>query len=316
MLVYLDLNIFDRIEKKDSLEESEREIYLTLEKLILEKVIIVPYSNAHLNDLFRGFQKDPSYIEGHLKNIEKLTNNLCLCQYWGEKEIIFHHRKIHEFFESKKNEWEDEPTSFTEIFNDFDEDMSWTLTPFKLIPLDPIWKTFYSNDPMFGVMFPKSKKDSTFYSLLEDIFDFQFKLKQDYSLYRTFKSYLIRNVNKLKNNKEVLKSVKSNFKDLPKHLELIEISEQYFPEQELSKNKNYSKIVETFYKFDLKGYKTDKNFNNMFDDSLHTFYGSHCDFFITNDDRCKYKAEKTYEKLNIDTTVINAVEFEQILKSP
>ena len=50
----------------------------------------------------------------------------------------------------------------------------------------------------------------------------------------------------------------------------------------------------------------------MFDDSLHTFYGAHCDFFITNDDRCKYKAEKTYERLKIKTSVIKAYEYEQI----
>lgn len=49
----------------------------------------------------------------------------------------------------------------------------------------------------------------------------------------------------------------------------------------------------------IKGYKSDANFNNMFDDGLHTFYASHCDVFITNDVRCKYKAEQTFEKLNI-----------------
>lgn len=82
-----------------------------------------------------------------------------------------------------------------------------------------------------------------------------------------------------------------------------------------SENNVYSKIIETFYKYDLQGYKTDSNFNDMFDDALHTFYASHCDFFITNDDRCKYKAEKTFDKLKIKTIVIKANEYEKIKNS-
>ena len=98
MIVYFDLNIFDRIEKKDSLNQVESRIYSDLENLIINEQIIVPYSNAHLNDLFRGFKKNPNFIVGHLDNIQKLTNNLCICQYWGRKETTLHYRDIKEFF--------------------------------------------------------------------------------------------------------------------------------------------------------------------------------------------------------------------------
>lgn len=59
-------------------------------------------------------------------------------------------------------------------------------------------------------------------------------------------------------------------------------------------------------------YKSDANFNNMFDDGLHTFSASLCDVFITNDDRCKHKAEKTFEKLKIKTLVLKSNEIDQI----
>ena len=62
MNIYFDLNIFDRIEKKENLEENERNLYTKWENLVLSGQIVVPYSNAHLNDLFRGFQKNPNYI--------------------------------------------------------------------------------------------------------------------------------------------------------------------------------------------------------------------------------------------------------------
>jgi hypothetical protein len=307
MHVYFDLNIFDRIEKKENLPESENEIYTELENLVLENKITVPYSNAHLNDLFRGFQKNPNYIDGHLDNIEKLTNNLCICQYWGRKETTWHFREIREFFNEKQTEWEFEVSSFDDLFTD----MPNFYLHFKLVPLPKEWKLGYQ-DPMFGIMYPKSKIENNYYALFEDIFNFQSRLKTDYSLYKTFKAYLIKSMNKLKNNKEMLKSIKENFKDLPKHLDIFELSDLYGPKSKTSENSNYSKLIETFYKYDLKGYKSDGNFNNMFDDSLHTFYGAHCEFFVTNDDRCKYKAEETYKRLKIKTRVIKANEYKEI----
>lgn len=310
MHVYFDLNVFDRIEKLSTISDSEKEIYTELENLILQNKIITPYSNAHINDLFRGFQKNPIYIDGHLRNIERLTKNLCICQYWNRKEVTWHFKEIFEFFEEKKTEWEDEPGSLDELFEG--TGLPNLLFLFKTIPLDKNWKLGYSLEPMFGIMYPKARKDNTAYSLMEDIYNFQLRLKSDYSLYKNFKSYFINSINKLKNNKEYMKSIRENFKNLPKHLDIFEITNLYHSKNDSLKNKNYSKVLDIFYKYDLKGYKTDLNFNNMFDDSLHAFYAAHCDFFVTNDDRCKYKTEKTYEKLNIKTIVIKANEYQKI----
>lgn len=57
MKAYIDLNIFDRLEKLDKLEEPEKTFYQTLFSLLNDKHILTAYSNAHLNDLFRGYQK-------------------------------------------------------------------------------------------------------------------------------------------------------------------------------------------------------------------------------------------------------------------
>lgn len=274
MRVYFDLNVFDRIEKKDSLKEAEKRIYDELENMAIKNQIVVPYSNAHLNDLFRGFQKNPIYVEGHLANIKKLSKNLCICQYWNRKDVTWHYRDVSEFFEEKKNEWDFQPNSLDELFDG--TGLPNLLLPFKLIQLEKNWKLGYKADPMFGVMYPKSKINNTAYSLMEDIYNFQIRLKSDYSLYKSFKNYLIKGISKMNNNK------------------------------------TYSDVLDVFFKYDLKGYKTDGNYNNMFDDSLHTFYAAHCEFFITNDDRCKYKAEKTYERLKIETKVITASEYKEI----
>ena len=82
-----------------------RAIIITLLSLLTNKKVVTAYSNAHLNDLFRGYQKNSAYIAGHLDNIKSLTDNLCICQYWGEKSVKWHYRDIFEFFEEKVNEW-------------------------------------------------------------------------------------------------------------------------------------------------------------------------------------------------------------------
>jgi len=305
MTAYLDLNIFDRLEKINKLDESEKEFYQILFSLLKDKLVLTAYSNAHLNDLFRGYQNQ-SYTEGHLRTIQSFTNNLCICQYWGEKEVKWHYRDIFEFFNEKVEDWEFEPSSYDNLFEE--PLMQKTLELYKLVPLPADFKKGYT-EPMFGIMFPLSKIHNNMYALQSDIYNFQTRLKSDYGLYKSFRTYLLTS---LKNNKELIKSINSNFKDLPKHLELTDIFDAYTPNNKTSDNSMYSKIIDIFFKYDLAGYKSDGHFNNMFDDALHTFYAAHFDYFITNDDRCKYKAEKTFEKLKIPTKVIKITEIEII----
>lgn len=310
MTAYIDLNIFDRLEKLDKLEQPDKEFYQTLFSLLTSKVLLTAYSNAHLNDLFRGYQKNPTYIDGHLLNIKSFTDNICICQYWGGKTAVWHHRDIFEFFKEKVIEWEFEPNSYDTLFED-EPPMQQLLELYKLIPLPPEFRKGYA-DPMFGLMFPLSKIHNNQYALQSDIFNFQTRLKSDYGLYKSFRSYLLTSLNKIRNNKEFIKSRNFNLKDLPKHLELTDIFDAYTPNSKTSDNSMYSKVIDVFFKYDLAGYKSDGHFNNMFDDSLHTFYAAHFDFFITNDDRCKYKAERTYEKLKINTKVIKIDEIDII----
>src|SRR5690606_26815117 len=119
------------------------------------------YSNAHLNDLFRGYQKNPNYIEGHLANIQSFTDNLCICLYWGKKEAKLHYRNIFDFFYEKVKDWEFEPHSFDNIYKD-EPLLRQSVELYKLISLPTDFKKGYV-DPMFGIMFPLSKIHNNLY---------------------------------------------------------------------------------------------------------------------------------------------------------
>lgn len=312
LTVYLDLNIFDKIEKLDRLEEDDKRFYKILLELLTGKKLITAYSNAHLNDLFRGYQKNANYISGHLTNIKALTNNLCVCQYWGEKVVKWHYRDISIFFKEKIEDWNFEPNSYEDLIG-VDPELKNRVELWKAVPLPSGFKKGYA-DPMFGIMFPLAKVHDNYFALQSDIYNFQIKFKSDYGFYKAFKAYLLTNINKIRNNRELAKSLNLNFKDSPKHLDVISFFDALTLNNKTSENTMYSRVIETFVKHDFTGYKSDGHFNNMFDDALHSFYAAHFNYFITNDDRCKYKAEKTYSKLGIKTSVIKINEIEELKK--
>src|SRR5438874_2288322 len=100
LTTYLDWNIFNKIEKVDFLEKSESGPYLHIRRLIEDGRLVTAYSNAHISDLARGYNKNPSFTEQHLGTITALTRDLVIVLYWGEQKVRWHYRDPKEFLES------------------------------------------------------------------------------------------------------------------------------------------------------------------------------------------------------------------------
>lgn len=167
MNVYIDLNIFDRLEKIEKLDFPERANYETLLALLQQGMIETAYSNAHLNDLFRGYQKNPTFIEGHLNNLKALTKNICICQYWGNSNVTWGYRDIFSFFKEKVEELDFLPDTYDAFIEDITTDMPDLSVVYELqkrIPLPANFKLGYQ-EPMFGIMYPLSKIYNSQYSL-------------------------------------------------------------------------------------------------------------------------------------------------------
>jgi len=319
MIVYLDWNIFDRVQKIDSLEESEKLIYQSILNSIKDKNIYVPYSNAHISDLMRGYNKNPDYIEGDLNILSELTNNLCIVQYWGNKESTWHYRDVNEFFQSSLNEVNLYYKSFRELIPTIEEHKDLTNSigdtieaTLRLTPLPDNFKSIYAVDPIFNLIYPKSRIENNCLALADDLLSFSRLINTDDSLYKALKKYVNQTRMRFIKDKglqKVFKSIGDATTSIPAHLIFDESWEQYIPESKSSKNKAYNKITDEYFKFDMKGYKSDEKFENMIDDSLHTFYGAHCEVFVTRDDKCHYKATEVYKKLKIPTQVMKPDEF-------
>jgi hypothetical protein len=308
--VYFDWNVFDRIEKKDTLEKSQREVYSKIEQLILDKKIISPYSNAHINDLLRGYSNNPSFIPNHLNTLMRLTNMLCIAQYWGNSKTTWHYRNVEDFFNEALEDNGVVAKSFCDLipFNGGGlVDQLHALL--RSTPVPENFKEIYKASPIFELMFFRTKKEMNLLSMCEDLYDFSNSIKKDYSLYKSLRTYFNQTKAKLKNHQNFFTQIDKGTRDIPKYLDFDESWEKYSLKTKTSDNTEYQKITDTYFKIDFKGFKSDDRFSNMIDDSLHVFYGAHCDYFITLDDKCHYKAAETYHKLGINTKAMNPTEF-------
>lgn len=307
--LYLDWNIFNKI------EHNADPIYNEIENLITSGEFISPYSNAHMNDLIRGYRKNPNYIDGHLGILQRLTNNLCITQYWGNKETTWHYRDVREFFNSSLDDIDTSYESYLDLAEADDTGLvKIQMSLLKLQRLPENFKDLYKMDPIFELMFPKSMREMTMLSLCEDLFDFSKASNKDYTLYKNLRSYIVRSRMKLQKQEKIFREVDKNSKNHPVRLDFDEQWEKYLPKSKTSENPAYQRITDLYFKIDLKGYKSDERFSNMLDDSLHVFYGAHCDYFLTIDDKCLYKAREVYSKLKIQTEALTPLEFLEKIK--
>ena len=326
--LYLDWNIFNKLEKLEILSQPEAEIYQTINERIQNNNFDIPYSNAHLNDLLTGYLKNPSYAPGHLEFIEKLTDNLCIVQYWKQNQSTVHYRDVKEFFQNMIDDVGFLPPSFEELMDDtYNLDdfepgsperakMELYKNQLKTLLRNPVPKDFlkiYKADSIFELIYPRTKIEKTTLAMCDDMYKFSMNINKDYSLYKALRKFIHTSLAKVKGQNELIKSANAS---TPTYLTFDSVYEQAKPEFQPSENLNYDKLINLFAKLDLSKSETkgDEKFKNMFDDALHTFYAAHCNYFITIDKNCYTKAKEVYERLGIPTQVMFPEEFAEHLK--
>jgi hypothetical protein len=305
--VYLDWNVFNKLEKVSELDESEKYVFVKLGELISNGTILCPYSNAHISDLHRGYLKNPNFIKGHITTLERFTGKLCLVQYWGAKEVKWHYRSPGEFLQSTIDESSQTGESFSSLQKMEGEPVLNSLvdlrnSTMKQIKIPDSFTKIYEVDPFFSYMYPRTKIEMNQLALCEDLFAFSHRIKSDYVFYKNYRKLLSQFKAKYPQIRQTIIKAESTLTAQPKHISW----DDQWDEIDLgykSSNPTFDKIFDLFTKTDLKGYRQDERFANLIDDALHTFYGAHCDYFITLDSRCFDKAVKIYQKLNIQTKV-------------
>lgn len=319
--IYLDWNIFNKLENIDNLPDEQKDSYAKLAAFISKSSVSCPYSysNAHMNDLYRGYVKDPTYAKGHIENITAVTRNLCITQYWGEKQVRWHHREASHYLDATIMAKDQEFSTLDSILNsdDYPElqvGFDFTKSVLQIIPIDKSFLQIYTKEPIFNSIYPRTKTELNMYALMEDILEFTFKMQNDFVLYKQFKRLINETRSRFPKHTPLHKNADSIAGQHPEYLDWDQSWEDAstkYPQK--SSNLAYDRIINLFVTTDLKGYRQDDKFANLLDDALHCFYAAHCDYFITIDSKCADKAKLVYGKLGITTKVYNPLAFSIVL---
>ncbi|XOV67589.1 MAG: hypothetical protein ACFHU9_00175 [Fluviicola sp.] len=319
--IYLDLNVFDRIEKREQLNKEEAEPFELIHRLIENGNLAAVYSNAHISDLIRAHKNSPSgdtsKLDGHIEHMSALTKNLCMCLYWNETDVKVDTRDVLEFFNSSLEESENDYTSFSGLFNsltdglDIPNDALGTQIPELYETELPEEFNQMFEYPIFQQMYPKAFETKSMGAFMDDLLTVGQRMQDNPDIYRDLKRLM--NPNNFNEFAKVLppgtEINKHEFKKSLKGMDIEAEKEKYEPTTKTSKNPLYDEITTLYSKIDFKGFKSDSHFINMIDDANHTFYAAHCQVFITLDSKCHYKAKEVFEKLDIGTLVFTPSEF-------
>ncbi len=304
--VYLDWNVFNQIEKNLS-ASLKNDVFSHIESAIRKGEIICPYSNAHINDLLRGYDKNPAFIDGHIDTLQQLTNGLYVCQYWGDDNIVWDNRNVREAFNEALEEFRQTPKTFNDFLNkESTKGLKRMLDMMRHINLPSQFDLIFESDPAFAQLFPKAKINKTMFSLLEDIFETSYKTKNDHSLYIASRKFFNQNKNLLTDYQSLLTPLNDSAKS--KYMS-DNLWEKHGNKNKTSYNPFYQELTNAYCKIDFRGENSDAEFPNLIDDALHVFYGAHCSSFISTDKKCRYKAAVAYKELDIKTKVFTPDEF-------
>lgn len=324
--IYLDWNVITTLRQIENLTNNDDvATFRTLFNVInsARDKLIIPYSNGHLNDLLKNYKKgERERVEQSLKFISLLTQDVCLTQYWNEETAKWHYRSPEEYFESLIEENGVNTTSLESILEPFKEfGLDGFFEMFKLLPHNINFEQLEQHSPVFSRMFKHSKIDNSMYALMQDILNLTNEMKTNPVVYNELRSVfknaipLDKNIHNVDNVIEILD------KTMPKTMLNKSFTELYqdSTKTETSKNKDFSKIIGTFMQLDFVGYGSDKltdknQYENLFNDALHCFYGAHCDFFITADKKTYKKTKAVYQSEDILTQVMKPVEFIEYIK--
>jgi hypothetical protein len=322
--VYLDWNVFTNLQSRNSLSNLEdKKKFENLDALLFahKDEIAIPYSNAHLKDLLRGYSEDTiTMVKNSLDFLSSITNNFSLVQYWNEEQAMWHFRDPHEFFESLLNELPFQEYGSFENFVKMFDGIEKMFEPFKLQLHNIDFGQMQSQNPFFASLFPKAQKENSAYAMIEDIYNLFQTMFANPTVYmelrKMFKTGigLDSNISNYENVVQQLDGTLSKSMLKKSFKELLDVNKDKH-----SKNENYSKILSVYMQLDFVGYRSDKlseknQYDNLFNDALHCFYAAHCDYFITSDKKSYLKSKAVYQAEGINTSVMTPGEFVEKFK--
>ena len=319
--IYFDKQIFSH------LYNGEKIIYQKFLKDLLENrdKFLFCYSQAHLLDL----QNDKTEIKyKELDFIEKLVGNNYISYNGIEKTTSCYLETPSQAFESmnKEGDEEEEHFSFSTFFEDIDSEYLTLEQSKQLESVTNVLKnqkfdlSFLQNSEtpkefleLIGKCFPVGDlKPMSIIELLEQFSGILKTLAEDRKAYKGLRNMIYKIIN---NGKFTIEFNDIDFNDDLKN-SVLQKSFVEFVDASINPNgdkgiTDYDFYIYAYFSLDLLGISKEKNaiFRNLINDAYHSYYGTFCDYVVSDDQGFLKKTKALYKLLGIESKVYGIDEF-------
>lgn len=311
---YLDWNIFSTFKRIEQLDDKNKLIFKSIFEFILiqNPNHLFPYSPAHIFDLIPSYAEDNHKLDQDLDNLSLLTKKLFICQYWGQENVDVNIVPARDTFFNFL--YENQNYSKESLIKLIKQTKGESFIS-KKIKSKIDFKGAENTFPILKMIFPDTIRTKSEWSLIKDLIGLHSNMKNNYAVYSGLKKVIIDYFRKetqsaFLNGFNMVENVE-NFHSIEKNKSLKELIDGFDKD---ATAKQYNQFLRFYFNLNLYGLDTPRfekkqPFNNIFNDSLHSFYASHCDIYISNDQGNREKTKILYNDLNIKTLVYSPLEF-------
>lgn len=316
--IYFDKQIFSHLFK------GEKPLYQNFLKDLLDNKdrFLFCYSHGHLLDL-KNDKTDIKYKE--LDFIESLVGDNYLSYHALDKRTSCYLARPNEAF--KDVDVEDEPFSFSSIFEDLDLSYATSEQAEQLKNATDILKNqkldfgFLQNQEIpkelndtIGKFLPVGLNPMSIMEWIEHFMGMLKTMEEDKTAYKGLRNVVDKNIN---NGKFTVEYDSIDFNDDLKNSVLQKTFIEYV-NYNLNPNgdktiTDYDFYIQAYITLDLLGISKEpsKNvkFKNVMNDAYHSYYGAFCDYIISDDQGFLKKTKALYKLLGIKSNVYHIEEF-------
>lgn len=322
--VYLDWNVISNLKRIDV------EKFRKLRLLIAENKdrLLIPFTTAHIDDLKKSLKPGMSddLVLKDLDLLSEISNNEFINWTKNNNTEPFIGEPNKFYFENKDSWINQNSVDISNVFT------SLTST-FSDIGFNFIGETFVNKlkSMPLGDFFPKNDINKAFsitsdynnmwefLNVFAEVMNGVLNKKEDYLKLRdNVQNNGLFDISKNSDNWEnekVFDNIDKILKSLGVQQTTIELSD--FVVKQLKKDKAtiYDEFTTLYLILDIIGYKSDKlskpmnTMTNITNDGLHSFYGAHCEYLVTDDKNLGRKSKAIYHKLGLPTKVLSTSEF-------
>lgn len=317
--VYLDWNVISNLKRTDN------EKFCQLKSLISSNRdrLSIPFTTAHIDDLRKSIKPGISHdlLLKDLDLLSEISNNQFI--NWTEnitKPTIGHPNRF--YYENIESWTNPELNDISNIFETL-------ISSLNEIGLESFGSTFKST--LQEVSFPDDigvNKALNIHEEYDNLWDYLNVFAKTMSEMLNKREKYIGVRANIQNNslkistdsteweaENVIDNIDEILKSFGVQQTFLELNEFVVKQIKKDKSTIYDEFTSLYLMLDMLGYKSDKlkkssnNMLNIINDGLHSFYGAHCDYLITDDKNLVKKSIAIYSKYRLKTRVLSTDEF-------